>query len=129
MEIITNPHKIKSINKSCKIKGKIQQLVVDDPKEQCGDDLSAIWNELGTYLIILDQHESIKSCPPLASQLTYCSTYPELIESLSEGWILLLGIHSSDGGGAYIVFPENTCDPTLQAVVAQYKHTWSHEPE
>ena len=129
MQIITSPHRLDSLPQPTKIQHNLHRIVVDELKDQYDDELSAIWKELGTFLVVLDQHESIESCPPLASQLTYCATYPEIVESLSDGWVLLLGIYSSEGSGTYIVFPENTCDPTLQAMVAQYKHSWSHEPE
>lgn len=129
MQIITSPHRLDSLSLPTKIHHNLHRIVVDELKDQYDDELSAIWNELGTFLVVLDQHERIESCPPLASQLTYCATYPEIVESLSDSWVLLLSIYSSEASGTHIVFPENTCDPTLQAVVAQYKPTWSHEPE
>ena len=129
MQITTSPQRLDSLSLLPKIQHSLQRIIVDELKDQYDCELSSIWNELGTFLVVLDQDESIESCPPLASQLTYSATYPEIVESLSDGWILLLGIYSSEGGGTYIVFPENTCDPTLKAVVAQYKHTWSDESE
>lgn len=85
MQIITSPHRLNSLPLPSKIHHNLQRIVVDELKEQYDDELSAIWKELGTFLVVLDQHARIESCPPFASQLTYCATYPEMVESLSDG--------------------------------------------
>lgn len=96
MRIVANPDRLDSLPLPTKIHRNLQRIVVDELKDQYDAELSAIWKESGTFLIILGQDEHLESCPPLASQLTYCAIYPEIVESLSEGWVLLLGIYSSE---------------------------------
>ncbi|AMO58795.1 hypothetical protein GZ77_17040 [Endozoicomonas montiporae] len=65
MQIITSPHRLNSLSLSTKIHHNLHRIVVDELKDQYEGELSAIWNELDTILVVLDQRERIESCPSI----------------------------------------------------------------
>lgn len=76
------------------------------------------WLSTHTVLWQLDSNESLPDDP----LVDFALQYPECVMHIDDKWYLLLGIVSDSGQGVYVVFPNDTCVPRLQSLLAEMTH-------
>ena len=76
------------------------------------------WLDSDTVLWQLDSNDSIPDDP----LVEFALQYPECVMHIDDKWYLLLGIVSDSGQGVYVVFPNDTCVPRLQSILAEVTH-------
>jgi len=76
------------------------------------------WISTNTVLWQLDSNDSLPDDP----LVEFALQYPECVMHIDDKWYLLLGIVSDSGQGVYVVFPNDTCVPHLQSLLAEMTH-------
>lgn len=76
------------------------------------------WISTNTVLWQLDSNDTLPDDP----LVEFALQYPECVMHIDDKWYLLLGIVSDSGQGVYVVFPNDTCVPRLQSLLAEMTH-------